>query len=132
MRGLNISASFRRFRCTAGFPTGVIPVQAGAGYDVSTMGLLAGFPVMLAIAIAVKWDSPGPVFYRAQESAARGGRLPASNSGRWSWTQTNLKADLEHMNERESVLFKIVNDPRNYEDRALSAEVFAGRAAAVL
>ena len=38
----------------------------------STMVLLVGMPVWLAIAAAIKLDSPGPVFYR-QERVGRGG-----------------------------------------------------------
>lgn len=40
----------------------------------STFGLLALAPVLLSLAVWIKLDSPGPVFFR-QERVGRGGRL---------------------------------------------------------
>ncbi len=37
-----------------------------------------------------------------------------------------MKEELEHMNEREGVLFKIANDPRITKIGRKTAEVFAG------
>ena len=36
-----------------------------------------------------------------------------------------LKADLEHMNERKGILFKIVNDPRITKVGIEASQVFA-------
>jgi lipopolysaccharide/colanic/teichoic acid biosynthesis glycosyltransferase len=76
------------------------------------LALLVVSPVMLALAIAVKMDSKGSIFYQAQR-IGRKGRTFACYKFRTMVTDADrLKADLEHMNERDSVLFKISNDPR--------------------
>lgn len=47
-------------------------------------GLLLLSPLFVAVALSIRLDSPGPVFFR-QERVGRGGRLSGStSSGRWS------------------------------------------------
>jgi lipopolysaccharide/colanic/teichoic acid biosynthesis glycosyltransferase len=67
---------------------------------------------MLAIAIAVRFDSEGTVFYKAARIGRKGRTFCCYKFRTMVVNAERLKADLEHMNERESVLFKIVNDPR--------------------
>jgi lipopolysaccharide/colanic/teichoic acid biosynthesis glycosyltransferase len=69
-------------------------------------------PVMLALAIAVKMDSDGPAFYQAQRIGRKGRTFSCYKFRTMVTDADRLKADLEHMNERDSVLFKISNDPR--------------------
>jgi len=94
------------------FPLGSFLFKRVLDTTVSTIGLVVGFPVMLAIALAVKWDSPGPIFYRAQRIGRKGRTFTCFKFRTMVVNADNLKADLEHMNEREGILFKIVNDPR--------------------
>jgi exopolysaccharide biosynthesis polyprenyl glycosylphosphotransferase len=69
-------------------------------------------PVLLAIAIAVKLDSHGPVFY-ASERIGKKGRVFRCFKFRTMVRDAEKKrADVMHLNEREGVLFKISNDPR--------------------
>jgi exopolysaccharide biosynthesis polyprenyl glycosylphosphotransferase len=77
----------------------------------STIMLLAVAPIMGALALAVRLDSPGPVLFR-QTRIGRGGvpfeifkfrtMVPDAES---------LKGSLAHLNETEG-LFKITHDPR--------------------
>ena len=69
-------------------------------------------PVMLAIAIAVKVGSSGPVFYRAQRIGRKGRTFVCFKFRTMVEDADRLKAELEHRNERDSVLFKITDDPR--------------------
>ncbi|GAB92323.1 sugar transferase [Gordonia rhizosphera] len=69
-------------------------------------------PVLLAVAVAIKIDSPGPVFYRAT-------RMGLGNSAFRMWKFRSMvadaearKGDLSHQNEGAGVLFKIREDPR--------------------
>ena len=94
------------------FPIGGILVKRLLDITVSSIGLVLGFPVMLAIAIAVRMDSEGPTFYKAQRIGRKGRAFPCYKFRTMVHNADKLKAELEHMNERDGVLFKISNDPR--------------------
>jgi exopolysaccharide biosynthesis polyprenyl glycosylphosphotransferase len=94
------------------FPIGGILLKRILDITVSSIALLAGLPVMLAIAIAVQIDSPGSPFYKAQRIGRKGRAFPCYKFRTMVRDADKLKADLEHMNERDSVLFKIAKDPR--------------------
>jgi exopolysaccharide biosynthesis polyprenyl glycosylphosphotransferase len=78
----------------------------------ASLGLLAISPLMIAIAIAIKLDSKGPVFFR-QARVGRGERhfwlfkfrtmVPNAEA---------LKCSLVDLNEAPEGLFKIAEDPR--------------------
>ena len=104
------------------FPT--IPLHCGhvpevrlllkRGLDVvfSSMVLILLSPLFLAIAIAIKLDSPGPVFY-ASERVGKKGRVFRCIKFRTMVSDAEQRrVDLMHRNERDGVLFKISNDPR--------------------
>jgi lipopolysaccharide/colanic/teichoic acid biosynthesis glycosyltransferase len=38
--------------------------QAGAGLVLAGLGLILALPILLLVALAVKWDSPGPILFR--------------------------------------------------------------------
>jgi len=79
---------------------------------VSSVALLVAAPVMLAIAIAIRMDSTGSIFYKAQRIGRKGRAFSCYKFRTMVHNADKLKADLEHMNERDSVLFKIAKDPR--------------------
>ncbi|RNE67376.1 sugar transferase [Cryobacterium tepidiphilum] len=78
----------------------------------AAMGLLVLLPVLLAIAILIKLDSPGPVLF-FQERCGRTGK-PFHMVKFRSMVQTaeDDLASLLDKNEASGVLFKIRNDPR--------------------
>jgi exopolysaccharide biosynthesis polyprenyl glycosylphosphotransferase len=94
------------------FPIGGILVKRILDITVSSLALVAGLPVMLAIAIAVQIDSHGSPFYKAQRIGRKGRAFPCYKFRTMVRDADKLKADLEHMNERDGVLFKIAKDPR--------------------
>ena len=79
----------------------------------TVLGLLLIWPVLLAVAIAVKLDSPGPVLFR-QRRAGVGGRPFEILKFRTMVANADaLKASLQHLNEYpDARLFKIKKDPR--------------------
>jgi len=79
---------------------------------VSSIALLMASPVMLAIAVAIRMDSKGSTFYEAQRIGRKGRSFSCYKFRTMVHNADKLKADLEHMNERDSVLFKIAKDPR--------------------
>ncbi|MGF0329430.1 sugar transferase [Gordonia hongkongensis] len=79
---------------------------------VAAAGLIAVAPVLLAVAIAIKLDSKGPVFYKAT-------RVGVSNTPFQMWKFRSmvqdadaLKDELADRNEGAGVLFKMRSDPR--------------------
>jgi len=74
--------------------------------------LIALAPVLVAVAIAIKLDSDGPVFYRAN-------RIGLNNAPFSMWKFRSMvqnadamKGDLHSLNEGAGVLFKLRDDPR--------------------
>jgi exopolysaccharide biosynthesis polyprenyl glycosylphosphotransferase len=78
----------------------------------SVLGLLAIAPTFLVIALAIRLDSPGPIFY-VSERIGRKGRVFRCLKFRTMCNDAErLKAQLMHKNERDGILFKMTNDPR--------------------
>ncbi len=77
------------------------------------LGLLIAAPVMLALAIAIRLDSPGAVFFR-QERVGFGGRVFKMFKFRTMTEGADeVKARLAHLNRSgDPRLFKILDDPR--------------------
>jgi len=79
---------------------------------ISTLVLLVLSPALLLIAIAVKLDSRGPVFYSSERIGKKGRVFRCTKFRTMIRDAENRRADVMHMNERDGVLFKISNDPR--------------------
>jgi lipopolysaccharide/colanic/teichoic acid biosynthesis glycosyltransferase len=79
---------------------------------VALIGLVAVFPLMLAMAIAVKLDTSGPVFFRQQRVGRRGVHFEMLKFRTMVRDAEALKDSLTHHNEAREGLFKIINDPR--------------------
>ena len=69
-------------------------------------------PLLLIVAIAIKLDSPGPVFYTSERIGKKGVIFRCLKFRTMVRDADNLRAGLLHMNERDDVLFKVANDPR--------------------
>jgi len=79
---------------------------------VSSLLILLGTPVWALIALAVKIDSPGPVFYRDRR-VGLGEREFGMFKFRSMYTNAaDRQAALEESNEASGPLFKIKDDPR--------------------
>ena len=94
------------------FPIGAYLVKRALDLTLSAIGLVILSPVLLMLAIWLKLDSPGPVFYRAKRIGRKGRTFDCYKFRTMVMNADKLKADLEHMNERKGILFKIVKDPR--------------------
>jgi len=69
-------------------------------------------PLLLLIAIAVKLDSRGPVFYRSERIGKKGHVFSCLKFRTMVRDAEKRRSEVMHLNEREGVLFKISNDPR--------------------
>ena len=78
----------------------------------SSLVLIVLSPVLLAIAIAIKLDSNGPVLYFSERIGKKGRVFRCTKFRTMVRDAEKRRADVMHMNERDGVLFKISNDPR--------------------
>jgi exopolysaccharide biosynthesis polyprenyl glycosylphosphotransferase len=78
----------------------------------STMALLVFSPVLLAIAIAVKLDSPGPIFYCSERIGKKARVFKCIKFRTMVRDADGRRAEIMHMNERQGIIFKMSNDPR--------------------
>jgi exopolysaccharide biosynthesis polyprenyl glycosylphosphotransferase len=76
------------------------------------IGLLAALPLMIAIAVAIKLDSRGPVLFRQLRVGRRGQRFYVLKFRTMVLDAESLKDSLRDRNEAQEGLFKIVDDPR--------------------
>jgi exopolysaccharide biosynthesis polyprenyl glycosylphosphotransferase len=69
-------------------------------------------PLLAAIAIAVKWSSPGPVFFRQTRIGTGGRQFTMLKFRSMVVDAERRRAGLAHLNEGNDVLFKVRHDPR--------------------
>jgi len=94
------------------FPIGAFLMKRVMDITLSSLALAVTSPVLLAIALAVRLGSKGPIFYKAARIGRKGRTFVCYKFRTMVPNADQMKADLEHMNEREGLLFKIENDPR--------------------
>jgi len=78
----------------------------------ATFALVLLAPFMLFIMAAIRLDSSGPVFYRAQRTGRKGRTFTCCKFRTMCADADKLKEKLKDQNERDGILFKITNDPR--------------------
>jgi exopolysaccharide biosynthesis polyprenyl glycosylphosphotransferase len=78
----------------------------------ASLGLLAVSPLLIAIAIAIKLDSRGPVFFRQCRVGRHGKHFGVFKFRTMVPDADALKDSLRHRNEAQVGLFKIADDPR--------------------
>ena len=77
------------------------------------LGLVILAPLFLGVAIAIKLDSPGVVFFRQQRVGLNGNIFRMWKFRTMVSNAPQLQAELEHQNQMpDGVLFKIKEDPR--------------------
>jgi len=78
----------------------------------AVVGLLAVSPLLVVIAVAIKLDSRGPVFFRQQRVGRHGQRFRMLKFRTMVPDAEALKDSLRDRNEAKEGLFKIAADPR--------------------
>jgi exopolysaccharide biosynthesis polyprenyl glycosylphosphotransferase len=78
----------------------------------SLVTLIVLAPVFAVVAIAIKLDSPGPVFYTSERIGKKGVVFRCIKFRTMARDADKRRAEIMHLNERDNVLFKVSNDPR--------------------
>lgn len=100
-----------RLHCGPAPKAGLL-LKRGLDILLSAMALVSLSPVLLVVALAVKLDSSGPVFYSSERIGKRGVVFRCIKFRTMVRDAERRRAEVLHMNERDGVLFKITNDPR--------------------
>jgi len=79
---------------------------------ISVSSLPVLLPLTAAIAIAIKLDSPGPVFFIQQRVGLNKRLFPMFKFRTMVDGSDRMQKEFEHMNEAKGPIFKIANDPR--------------------
>jgi exopolysaccharide biosynthesis polyprenyl glycosylphosphotransferase len=78
----------------------------------SVLAIILMSPLLAALAIAIKLDSRGSVFYTSERIGKKGVVFRCIKFRTMVRDADTRRAEVMHMNERDDVLFKISNDPR--------------------
>jgi exopolysaccharide biosynthesis polyprenyl glycosylphosphotransferase len=78
----------------------------------SAMLLLAASPLLLIVALLIKLDSPGPVFFRQERVGLHKRRFQLLKFRTMVDGADRQQPLLEHLNEADGPVFKIKDDPR--------------------
>lgn len=78
----------------------------------SALALAVLGPLLLLLSAIVKIDSDGPILYSSKRVGKKGRVFSCLKFRTMVLDAESLKSKLEHLNERDGVLFKITNDPR--------------------
>lgn len=79
---------------------------------VGATALVLVAPVLLALALAVRADSPGPAFFRQVRVGRDGAPFVMVKLRTMTVDAEVVRADVVHLNDSDAVLFKIRSDPR--------------------
>ena len=93
-------------------PIGSFLVKRALDVTCACFAFLLGWPFMLLLIAAIKLDSKGPIFYRAQRIGRKGRTFTCYKFRTMCVDADKQQGDLVHKNERDGILFKIANDPR--------------------
>ncbi|MDE1154113.1 MAG: sugar transferase [Acidobacteriaceae bacterium] len=94
------------------FPRGAFMAKRVIDVLLSASALLVLSPLLLVIAVLVRLDSSGSVFYGAERIGRKGRVFRCYKFRSMVANADKMKAEIEHLNQRKDVLFKIENDPR--------------------
>ncbi|MGK7903154.1 MAG: sugar transferase [Hormoscilla sp.] len=121
--GLEIPNQNPKIEIIGGMPTIIFSPPALVGsdfwlkriFDLSVAGLILilGCPLYLLIAITIKLDSPGPIFYKQTRVGLKGRHFKVWKFRTMVVNADQLMKELEAKNEvKGGVLFKMKEDPR--------------------
>ncbi len=78
----------------------------------AVLASVALLPLFVVIAILIKLQSPGPVFYLSKRVGHKGRAFKCIKFRTMVENAAAMQSELAHLNERDRVVFKISRDPR--------------------
>lgn len=96
----------------ATIPRGGRLVKRGLDVVLAVLGLLVGLPLFLIIALVIRLESPGPVFFRQIRVGENEKPFPIYKFRSMRDGAEEQQAQLKELNQASGPLFKIKGDPR--------------------
>ena len=93
-------------------PVAGLMMKRGLDILVSLLALALLSPLILFIAVAIRLDSPGPIFYAAERIGRKGRTFCCWKFRTMVLNADRLREQFRDKNERDGVLFKMTGDPR--------------------
>ena len=93
-------------------PTFSLFIKRSLDFVIAGLSLVLVSPLMLAIAIAIKFDSRGPVLYLSRRLGKKGRGFTFFKFRTMQQGSDALQQQLRSANERQGPFFKMANDPR--------------------
>lgn len=90
----------------------MVRVKRGLDIVLSLAAMPLLLPILLACAIAIRLDTPGPILFRQQRTGRNGARFGMFKFRTMVRNAEELKASLAHLNILPPPDFKIIDDPR--------------------
>ena len=82
-------------------------------FSAAALFIALTFPIYIAIAIAIKLDSPGPIFFKQTRIGLQGKQFKVWKFRTMRADAEKLQKELEALNEtKDGIIFKIKDDPR--------------------
>jgi exopolysaccharide biosynthesis polyprenyl glycosylphosphotransferase len=94
------------------FPRSAFLLKRLMDISISFIALMLLIPALAIIAILIKRDSPGTVFYSSTRIGRKGRTFRCYKFRTMQQDADMLRHQLAHLNEREGMLFKVSDDPR--------------------
>jgi exopolysaccharide biosynthesis polyprenyl glycosylphosphotransferase len=94
------------------FPRGSFILKRVMDVTLSLLALTVTAPFMLIIALLIRLDSEGPIFYKAERIGRKGRMFTCYKFRTMVVNADKLLKELAEKNERDGILFKMKNDPR--------------------
>ena len=89
-----------------------VAFKRAGDFVLSLLALMVACPAMLAIAIAIRVESKGPIFYTSERIGRRGRVFRCFKFRTMVCNAEQLREQMDSLNERDGVLFKVKKDPR--------------------
>lgn len=87
-------------------------VKRGIDFTFSFLGLVILFPILLIVALLIKFDSKGPIFFKQERVGLMGEKFYMYKFRSMVINAEKLKDKLQKENEMSGPMFKMKKDPR--------------------
>jgi exopolysaccharide biosynthesis polyprenyl glycosylphosphotransferase len=87
-------------------------LKRAADIVLSLLAIIWVAPVMIAVAIAIRVEGDGTIFYVSERIGKRGRVFPCFKFRTMVKDAEQMKKGIAALNERDGILFKVTNDPR--------------------
>jgi exopolysaccharide biosynthesis polyprenyl glycosylphosphotransferase len=93
-------------------PTVALSLKRIVDFCGAAVGLAIAAPVVAIVAVLIRLESRGPIFYSAQRTGIKGRRFRCYKFRSMVANADQLKEKLRRRNQRQGPIFKITDDPR--------------------